>query len=468
MPAPAGKLPYLGTAVALLRNEERVVDWLLDLRKQLGPVYQMAVPGQTYLCITDPADVRHILVDNFPNYVKGKQWQERFNEVLGRGIFSVDGDEWRLHRKTSSHMFKRAEFKTNMMRVFRQHMTQLTDMLEQAARTGAVVDMHSLFLRYTLDSIGEIAFGHSINSLGNPSDTFATAFDSAQSIAEKRFYNPLWKLGKLVLPSEATLRRDVRELNTAVHRIIAEKHADPEFAAKSDSVLARFFNLRDDDGKPFPDEFLRDVVMNFLIAGRDTTGQGMSWLLYCLLQNPEAEARCVEEAQRVYGGPSVGDDGLPTYAAFEALDYTYAAFTETLRLYPSVPKDAKFAVRDDPGLPCGVFVPAGTLVIFMPYVAGRDPKLWKEPLQFRPERFLDEHLGGRTKPPATVYPVFNAGKRTCLGQDMAYLEAVTLVSHLLRRFKFKLEPGFVPKVKTSATLPMANGLRVTVSMREDA
>jgi cytochrome P450 len=104
---------------------------------------------------------------------------------------------------------------------------------------------------------------------------------------------------------------------------------------------------------------------------------------------------------------------------------------ETLRLYPSVPKDIKTALASDV-LPDGTVVTAGTSVVYLPYVMGRSPALWGEDAaRFQPERFL-----GKPVPSAWRLPAFNgAGPRTCLGQRMALAEANFVLALVFGRFK---------------------------------
>ena len=65
--------------------------------------------------------------------------------------------------------------------------------------------------------------------------------------------------------------------------------------------------------------------------------------------------------------------------------YIPAVIKETLRLYPSVPVDAKLAVKDDT-LPDGTFVPSYSYVVYFPYAMGRLSHLWKDPYMFNPQR----------------------------------------------------------------------------------
>jgi cytochrome P450 len=85
--------------------------------------------------------------------------------VLGDGIFNVDGPRWYEQRKTSSHLFKHANFKAGMLDSVNRVADEACRLVGAAAKEGATMDMSRLFWRCTLDTIGEIAFGRDLGSL---------------------------------------------------------------------------------------------------------------------------------------------------------------------------------------------------------------------------------------------------------------------------------------------------------------
>lgn len=229
---------------------------------------------------------------------------------------------------------------TRHLSVFVRHGNDLLQALRNVHRSGGDVDIQRLYFAFTLDSIGEIAFGVNIGSLHNPDHPFARAFDTAQKLCEARFFSPVFELAPCLHPREWRLRRAVRVLDKfafnvrwqprpwpltspparlarhpsfvtpthtttllafphharSVTQVIGARRAALASTAESDTpredLLTRFMMHRDQDtGKPYEDRFLRDVVLNFIIAGRDTTAQALSWCTYLLTQNPDKEAK---------------------------------------------------------------------------------------------------------------------------------------------------------------------------------
>jgi len=220
------------------------------------------------------------------------------------------------------------------------------------------------------------------------------------------------------------------------------------------------------------DKELRDIVLNFIIAGRDTTACALSWTLYELARAPEVQAKLRAEfdtvfadelGARVDGGRPLDLAGLWTLEKVDKLKYAHAVALEVLRLHPSIPKDIKCAVNADTW-PDGTAIPAGAAVVYCPYAMGRDARKWEAPLSFRPERFLGDD-GGVHEPSAYEYPVFNAGPRLCLGKGLAMMELKLVTASLLHAFDFAVAVPHEGGYLSTVVLPMSPGLMVQLKPR---
>eukprot|EP00164_Ancoracysta_twista_P000051 GFYU01000070.1.p2 GENE.GFYU01000070.1~~GFYU01000070.1.p2 ORF type:complete len:501 (+),score=165.87 GFYU01000070.1:166-1668(+) len=448
---------HVGATIVALWNYTRIYDWLLEQTIKYGGTWRFHILSQpAYTCITDPTNVEHMLKTNFENYEKSDEFRSRMHELLGHGIFAADGAQWKTQRKTASHIFNVGNFRDNMCDVFARNGTVLVNRLENV-KEGEFIDMQDLFFRYTLDSIAEIAFGVTLGSLSKDDVPFARAFDGAQLATNMRFFFPCWQLLKFFSPDEYRLRQGVAVMNDFAAAVIKARRAENMDTVRTKKdLLSLFLARKDENGEAFSDEYLRDLIMNFMIAGRDTTAIALSWALFETSRSERVEQKLLEEFASL--------NGSRTYDEIKALPYSEAVITETLRLYPSVPKDGKLAVDDDV-LPDGSFVPKGTWLVYVPYVMGRLEKNWPDqPLEFKPERFIKED-GSCDKPSPYLFTAFQAGPRTCLGQTMAYVEAKTVLATILPRFKFALKPGHNVTYVNSLVMPMRYGLPMSVEKR---
>ena len=168
----------------------------------------------------------------------------------------------------------------------------------------------------------------------------------------------------------------------------------------STDLLSLYMERSDEEG--ITDEELRDIILNFLIAGRDTTANALSWAFYRLCLHPEVQQKVYDEVRRVGAEFSLDMPLSPNphadnttdcgpdipFAALQKMEYIEAFCMEVLRLYPSVPKIGKYALTDDV-LPDGTVVKEGMMVVFSPWVMGRTERMWDNCMEFRPERFLE-------------------------------------------------------------------------------
>lgn len=432
------------------------------LHKRYGQTIALKIPMRPWTVKTIcPKNVQHILKTNFDNYPKGSAVQARLGELLGGGIFNADGHEWQMQRNVSSHMFTAELFKEHIWVVVRRNARKLRDILE-STDAEKPVDVFNFMNRFTLDTIGEIGFGKCIGSLDDASSPFLASFDKAQQISFWRMQQPLWRLLRLLrIGTEKETREHFDLLDTYTRSVVRELcSAMDHGAGKSNGVCwadieARksFVGLFLEDAKKrgatLSEEYLRDLVLNFLIAGRDTSAQALSWAIYCLSEHPEVEALARCEIIDVCGVRG------PVYEDMNRLPYLDAVIREALRLYPSVPVDIKVARHDDTW-PDGTFVPRGANVVYDIYNMGRSCSIWGEDAEvFRPARWLESN-----EPRGNYeYPVFNAGPRECLGRRLAMVKMKTCLAMILPHMSFQLAvPRDQITTDTQLTIGMGQGL----------
>ncbi|XP_021891766.1 cytochrome P450 86A1 [Carica papaya] len=474
--------PLVGSLPALFKNRTRMHDWIASNLNGAGgsATYQtctIALPffahKQGFYTVTcHPKNMEHILRTRFDNYPKGPTWQKAFHDLLGQGIFNSDGETWLIQRKTAALEFTTRTLRQAMARwVNRTIRNRLWVILDKAAKEKQSVDLQDLLLRLTFDNICGLTFGKDPETLSPefPENPFAVAFDTATEATLQRLLYPgfLWRLKKLFdFGGEKRLRESLLVVEDYMNQAISARKNSP-----SDDLLSRFMKKRDIDGNAFPTPVLQRIALNFVLAGRDTSSVALSWFLWLLMNHPEIEKKVVHEISTVLRetrgeNPGKWVEEPLTFDEADKLVYLKAALAESLRLYPSVPQDFKYVVNDDV-LPDGTPVPAGSTVTYSIYSVGRMKAIWGEDCaEFRPNRWLSTE-GDRFEPPKDGYKfvAFNAGPRTCLGKDLAYLQMKSVASAILLRYRLSLVPGHRVEQKMSLTLFMKNGLRVYLQPR---
>jgi cytochrome P450 len=344
-------------------------------------------------------------------------------------------------------MFSNDQFKNHIWRVIGANCARVSQLLRDVPK-GGTVDLFNILNRFTLDTIGSVGFARDIGSLGDAESPFLRSFDRAQQISLLRFIQPLWRIRRLLrIGEEGEARRHFQMLSDYSLETVCMLKEDSS-GGKGNSFVGLFVQQAKKTGERVSDNFLKDMVLNFLIAGRDTTAQSLSWILYLVMDHPTVEAKILKEIDDVLGEEPI------SYSNTAKLKYLQNVINEGLRLYPSVPADSKICVQDD-HLPDGTFIPAGAVVQFHPYAMGRSKGIWGEDAaDFKPERWE-----GRDFPSSFVYPVFNAGPRECLGKRLAWVEMRAFLAEVLRAVRFELAvPRDAIKPDTQLTIGMSTGL----------
>jgi len=209
---------------------------------------------------------------------------------------------------------------------------------------------------------------------------------------------------------------------------------------------------------------LRDETLNILLAGRDTTASLLSNTFHVLARRPDIFKKLIAEVDEL-------DGKRPDYETLKSMKYLKNILTESLRLYPVVPGNARFANRDTV-LPTGggpngkspIFVPKGGVVGYSVYAMHRRTDVYgADALEFRPERWNPEE-GLR---PGWAYLPFNGGPRICVGQQFALTEASYTIVRLLQEFNDIEDRDGTPWIEQLAlTVASANGVKVALTPRK--
>lgn len=439
--------PVNGTVFGQLFYFNRLYDHQTEVaRKQ--KTFRLLAPGQSELYTTDIRNIEHVLKTKFDKYTKGKYNQDILTDLFGKGIFAVDGDKWRQQRKLASFEFSTRVLRDFSCSVFRRNAAKLVRVVSEMAIADQIFDMQDTLMRCTLDSIFKVGFGVELNCLegSNKEGTeFMKAFDDSNSLVYRRYVDPLWKLKRYFnICSEASLKKNIKIIDGFVTNLIGTKRklqAEERLYNDKEDILSRFLVESKKDPEEMNDKYLRDIILNFMIAGKDTSANTLSWFFYMLCKNPLIQEKVAQEVRDV---TSSQDDVVNveefianiTDTTLEQMHYLHAALTETLRLYPAVPVDGRCAEVDDI-LPDGFRMKKGDGLYYMAYAMGRMPYIWGDDAEdFRPERWLNNGIFQPESP--FKFIAFHAGPRICLGKDFAYRQMKILSIALLRFFRFKL------------------------------
>jgi cytochrome P450 len=220
--------------------------------------------------------------------------------------------------------------------------------------------------------------------------------------------------------------------------------------APGNDLLQTLMDARYSDGEGMSDELVLSESMQLLVAGHETSSNGLSWLLYLLSTHPDCLEKVRQEIDAVLG------DAPLSFSAVPNLVFTTQVIQEGLRLYPPFWMVDRMAVADD--RVGDIAIPQGSTVIVFVYGAHHAPRYWENPESFDPERFIKANDKLRT--PFTHLP-FGGGPRGCIGNHYAMLQILMILSDVLRNYDFELTPGQTIEARPMVILRPKHGIRMT-------
>ncbi|XP_012075888.2 cytochrome P450 94C1 [Jatropha curcas] len=436
-------------------------DWYTHLLKK-SPTGTIHVHVLNNIITANPENVEYILKTNFENYPKGKPFSALLGDLLGKGIFNVDGDAWKFQRKMASLELGSVSIRSYAFDLITSEIKErLLPLLSSVSSENRSLDLQDVFRRFSFDSICKFSFGLDPGclKLSLPVSEFALAFDTASKLSAERALtaSPLiWRIKRFFnVGSEKILKEAIRMVDELAEEMI--RHRRNVGFMNNKDLLSRFMGSIKDE------KYLRDIVISFLLAGRDTVASGLTSFFWLLTQNSDVEEAIRDESDRVLGL----NKEITCYDQLRELHYLNAAIYESLRLFPPVQFDSKFAQEDDI-LPDGTFVSKGTRVTYHQYAMGRMDRVWgPDCLEFKPERWLKNGVFVPENP--FKYPVFQAGFRVCLGKEMALVEMTNVALAVIRAFNVRVvDPEQAPRFSPGLTATVRGGLPVVIQERESS
>ena len=416
-----------GDAGLMLRGITRGADTAVGLRLR----------GQYVLLLLDPSLVGQLLVEHAPDSMKGPGTQLT-RVLLGDGLLTTEGEQHQRARRLVAPAFsprRLAPYADTFARRGEAHLATWRD--------GQVVDIHAQMAALTLDLIGRTLLGIDVTDE-------AAGIRSSLESALASFGDSALAFGRRRPRPESTGAVDAHAVHHVVDAILDER-AEHLSDDRGDVVSALLAATAEPDGLTRSE--VHDHVVTLLMAGHETTANALSWAMYLLGENPDAEQRLHAEVDRLAGR-------LPTMTGLSDLPYTRAVIAESMRLYPpawivgrTITRDLDFA---------GWHAPAGAVVAASPLLLHRDPRWFPDPDRFDPSRWLDAR---REAVARNAYLPFGTGPRSCIGEQFAWAEATTVLAVLAARWSARMQPGHVPQMQYRVTLRPGNGLPMRVHHR---
>jgi cytochrome P450 len=391
---------------------------------------------------TNPAVIQHVLKANAENYQKSDIQVKRMGHFLGKGLLTTHGEPWRTQRRLIQKGFDRKQLDA-LSSIMQDSLAESIRTFDREVRVGPV-DIYPHLMKMTFAMVARSLFGARLKDedIDLVSHTICTVQEFIVRQTIQPYLNPWFAVsGDLRKHEDMRVRAD---------SILMSYIKQRRNQAPGNDLLQNLMDARYSDGEGMSDEMVLSESMQLLVAGHETSSNGLSWLLYLLSSRPDCLERVRQEFDSVLGDEPLSHAHVPRF------EFTTQVIQEGLRLYPPFWMIDREAVADDRA--GAIDIPRGSTVIVYVYGAHHAPRYWDSPETFDPERFIKGSEKQRT--PFTYLP-FGGGPRVCIGNQYAMLQILMILSDLLRKYDFELTPGQTIEARPMVILRPKHGIRMT-------
>jgi cytochrome P450 len=399
---------------------------LTTMSAEFGPVCALGAGPARIAIVGDPGMVRELLAMPTDHF----RWGHKFN-VLGfvvgpTSLIVSDGEPHRRRRAAVQPAFSRRRLNGWVPMIL-----QRTDATIDALASGADHPTHTSDLKPPLRLLVMSIAVHAFfgEQLARRVDEIGRLFERPQAYLEspaiRQFPHPFPRT------TRARVRADRLALDAIIdEEIVARRHTPSEDPLDVLSSLVTDGSLSDAE--------IRDQVVTLIGAGYDTTAAALAWAVTRATLKNGLWGRLRAEADDVLGSADTADFD---HTVLPRLELATRVMKETLRLHPPgviAPREAAVDITLGRHV-----IRKGTLILWSPYLLGRDSDVWENPTDFDPDRFLDPTPAQQLDMDRAWLP-FGGGARMCIGFALAQMELTLILARLAQRLDLERVSKDVP------------------------
>lgn len=394
--------------------------------------------------VNRPELIREVLSTKVKVFPKLRRQMKALHKIEGDGLVVSDGETWNRHRPVVQ-----GSFHARHMQAYANIIIEHTQRRIQRWTPDVTFDLAEDMNELALEIVGKLVFGV---DLAQDAPRLRDAVHVARAAMQREISSLIDLPSWLPFPWRIRQRRALREVDGLIWDMIHERRRS---GATRGDMLGQMLNAASSlrSGAPISDAEIRDEASTLFVAGHDTTSATMAWFWYNLSQNPEVERRALEEVDALGGRP-------PRFEDLPRLKYLEMTARESMRVYPASAFLFGREATEDVALG-GYSVKRGSWILISPYIVHRDPRLFKNPETFDPERFAPDRID---EIPSYAFIPFGGGPRICIGNVLAIMEMVLLAATVLQKFRIRLDQPR-PEMELEVVLRPKGGLRMCATPR---
>ncbi|XP_074360469.1 cytochrome P450 734A1-like [Apium graveolens] len=420
----------------------RVLSFYHHWKKIYGATFLVWFGSTGRLTVADPELIREIFCSKSELYEK-IQAHRLIKQVEGEGLLSLNGDKWAQHRKIITPAFHMDKLKLLIPAVSSSVMEMSENWLPELSKSVEVeIEVSKWYQALTGKIVTRTTFGSSYKE-----GTAIFKLQAQQTVLASQALQRVFIPGYRFLPTKRNMKswKLEKKIKESLVEVIQSRRANWEDEMLENGprdllglmIRASIKEEKESYSPASSPITVHDIVeecKSFLFAGEQTTSNLLTWTTILLAMHPQWQVMARDEVLEVCGSRDP-----PTQDNVSKLKLLGMILNETLRLYPPVVATIRRAKVD---LELGSYkVPRGTELLIPILAVHHDQAIWgNDANEFNPGRFLDGVARAANHPVA--FMPFSIGVRTCIGQNLAILQAKLTLAMILQKFTFRLSPNY--------------------------
>ncbi|XP_028977275.2 cytochrome P450 2J6 [Esox lucius] len=428
-------LPFIGNLFTV--DFKKLHENCTQLSEKYGDVYSLRM-GQTWMVVLNGYQtIKEALVAQGAS-MADRPIQPILEDVnLNLGVISSNGHRWKQQRQFALSTLKyfgvgKKSLESAILDEFKYLSTYI------AEYKGKPFNPHLIINNAVSNIICSLVFGHRFEYSNARFQKVMSMFDQALQIQGSiwaQLYNSFPVIMRRLPGPHQSVQNIWNEVKAFLRTEFKEHRknwnpSDPKDYI--DCYLSEIEKTKDNVSSTFDEENLAICTLDLFVAGSETTSTTLRWGFLYMSKYPEIQEKVQAEIDRV-----VGRSRQPTMADRTSMPYTEAVIHEVQRMGNIVPLSVPRMTSKDVRLG-GYVIPKGVTIITNLTSVMFDKSEWKTPYTFNPGHFLNEK--GNFDKRASFIP-FSAGKRVCLGENLARMELFLFFTSFMQRFSFSMPPG---------------------------